>query len=194
MTPEDDAAPAADAPAEVETPAPAGSNAPTSGVPAAGAPASSTPRCGETCPATTWTAFVRRSSTLTRRNRRAGAAGLPRGSGDSYGVRVRGYLVPPESGDYRFFISADDHGALSLSTAPTRPTRSSLPTRRLNSTEVYDKYPEQAAGPLHAASQHTLLLRGALQTGRRQGQSLRGVGTTGGEREVIDTRYIEPVE
>jgi hypothetical protein len=35
--------------------------------------------------------------------------------GDNYGVRLSGYLVPPRSGDYRFFISADDESALFLS-------------------------------------------------------------------------------
>lgn len=74
---------------------------------------------------------------------------FPRGSGDSYGVRVRGYLVPPESGDYRFFISADDRGVLSLS-ADDDPANKIVVayTPDWTGAEVYDKYPEQATGPL----------------------------------------------
>jgi hypothetical protein len=35
--------------------------------------------------------------------------------GDYYGSRVRGYLIPPETGDYTFWIAADDQAELSLS-------------------------------------------------------------------------------
>ena len=41
---------------------------------------------------------------------------LPRGGENNYGARIRGYLAPAESGDYRFWISADDRGVLFLST------------------------------------------------------------------------------
>jgi len=74
---------------------------------------------------------------------------FPRGSGDSYGVRIRGYLVPPESGDYRFFISADDRGVLSLSTDDDPANKIVVAyTPDWTGAEVYDKYPEQATGPL----------------------------------------------
>ncbi|MBK8046736.1 MAG: hypothetical protein IPK16_06205 [Anaerolineales bacterium] len=48
---------------------------------------------------------------------------LPRG-GNDYGVRIRGYLLPPVDGDYRFWIAADDRGALFLSTDETPDERS----------------------------------------------------------------------
>lgn len=35
---------------------------------------------------------------------------------DNYGTRISGYVIPPVSGDYRFFIATDDQGALFLST------------------------------------------------------------------------------
>jgi hypothetical protein len=35
---------------------------------------------------------------------------------DNYGVRLTGYLVPPKTGPYRFYLSSDDEGALFLST------------------------------------------------------------------------------
>ncbi len=41
---------------------------------------------------------------------------LHRGGGNNYGARIRGFLVPPETGDYRFWIAADDRGVLFLST------------------------------------------------------------------------------
>ncbi|MCW1883650.1 cadherin domain-containing protein [Luteolibacter flavescens] len=36
--------------------------------------------------------------------------------GDSYGSTVCGYVIPPETGSYRFWIAADDSGQLRLST------------------------------------------------------------------------------
>ncbi|NWK55283.1 cadherin domain-containing protein [Verrucomicrobiaceae bacterium N1E253] len=40
----------------------------------------------------------------------------PTGDGDSYGQRLTGYLVPPTTGDYTFWIASDDDGDLYLST------------------------------------------------------------------------------
>ncbi|MHC4244854.1 MAG: PA14 domain-containing protein, partial [Planctomycetota bacterium] len=38
------------------------------------------------------------------------------GRGDNYGIRARGYVYPPVSGDYIFWISGDDESQLWLST------------------------------------------------------------------------------
>ncbi|NIR64256.1 MAG: hypothetical protein GWO10_10900 [candidate division Zixibacteria bacterium] len=35
--------------------------------------------------------------------------------GDHYGTRIRGYLIPPKTGDYTFWIASDDQGELWLS-------------------------------------------------------------------------------
>ncbi len=40
----------------------------------------------------------------------------PRGVSDNYGQRMHGYIVPPVTGMYTFWITADDTGALYLST------------------------------------------------------------------------------
>lgn len=40
----------------------------------------------------------------------------PINMGDNYGARVRGYICPPASGNYTFWISGDDHTELWLST------------------------------------------------------------------------------
>lgn len=39
----------------------------------------------------------------------------PSMSGDSFGERLRGYLLPPVTGNYRFYLASDDQGALFLS-------------------------------------------------------------------------------
>jgi hypothetical protein len=40
-------------------------------------------------------------------------------SGDNYGQRIRGYLVPPVTGGYTFYIASDDQSRLFLSTGTT---------------------------------------------------------------------------
>lgn len=47
----------------------------------------------------------------------------PSGYGDFYGQRVRGYLVPPQSGNYTFWISSDDQSQLFVSTDESRVNR-----------------------------------------------------------------------
>src|SRR5690606_39205196 len=39
----------------------------------------------------------------------------PTNIGRDYGTRIRGYICPPASGDYRFFIASNDHSELWLS-------------------------------------------------------------------------------
>jgi hypothetical protein len=41
---------------------------------------------------------------------------VPPDAADHYGVRLTGFLLPPESDEYRFYLSSDDEGALFLST------------------------------------------------------------------------------
>jgi hypothetical protein len=49
---------------------------------------------------------------------------VPPGPGQRYGARIRGYLLPPQSGSYTFMLNADDSAELWLSTGrdPARKT------------------------------------------------------------------------
>jgi PA14 domain/Immunoglobulin domain/Immunoglobulin I-set domain len=42
---------------------------------------------------------------------------IPNGSGDNYGTRTRGYITPPTTGNYTFWISSDDNSELWLGTS-----------------------------------------------------------------------------
>ena len=50
-----------------------------------------------------------------------GAIDTPSGYGDNYGARVTGFIIPPTSGDYHFFIRSDDASQLFLSANETAP-------------------------------------------------------------------------
>ncbi len=49
------------------------------------------------------------------------------GFGDNYGARVSGFVIPSQTGDYRFFVSSDDASQLFLSTDETPEKLSAAP-------------------------------------------------------------------
>ena len=69
--------------------------------------------------------------------------------GKDYGERLSGYLLPPVTGDYRFWIAADDSGELWLST-DADPAHAALIAQATTWTRQHewDKQPEQASAPI----------------------------------------------
>lgn len=120
---------------------------------------------------------------------------FPRGSGVNYGVRVRGYLIPPVSGDYRFFISADDRGAFSLSTDDDPDNKVVIVyTPGWTGAEVYDKYPEQRSGPVALEAGVRYYFEVLFKQADGKDNLFVAWERPGAGQEVISSRYIEPVE
>lgn len=73
----------------------------------------------------------------------------PRDVDDNYGLRMRGLLIPPATGDYTFWLSSDDYGTLLLSSDNT-PENKQVIARVDGWThpEEWDKYPEQKSSPV----------------------------------------------
>ena len=73
----------------------------------------------------------------------------PTGLGNDYGARVRGYVLPPLTGAYTFYLASDDQGELYLS-----PDEDPAHAQRVAYTPVitgprqWDKYAEQRSGPV----------------------------------------------
>ncbi len=73
--------------------------------------------------------------------------------GDIYGALVRGYIVPPASGDYTFFVSGDDETQLWLSSDATEENLAPVATvTGYTSRQQYTKYSSQTS-PLLSLSQ-----------------------------------------
>ena len=76
------------------------------------------------------------------------AFAAPAGVGDNYGARLFGYLCPPETGVYTFFVAGDDNVELWLS-----PNADSTGINRIayhddyTDPEQWDKFPEQQSEP-----------------------------------------------
>ncbi len=120
---------------------------------------------------------------------------LPRSGDKDYGVRVRGYLVPPADGDYRFWIAADDRGVLFLSSDSSPANKIVIAyTPQSTADGEYEKNPEQVTGPI------------ALEAGRRyyfellykQGDGKDNLSVAwqppGEERQVIPGAYLQAIE
>ena len=69
---------------------------------------------------------------------------IPVDAADNYGTRVRGFVCPPVSGNYRFWIASDDGGELWLSTNDS-PSGKQLIARvpGWTTSRQWDKFPEQ---------------------------------------------------
>ena len=65
---------------------------------------------------------------------------------DNLGQRVRGYIHPPVSGQYRFWIASDDEGQLRLST-DRQPANSTVVARvsQWSGSREWTKFPEQTS-------------------------------------------------
>jgi endoglucanase len=73
----------------------------------------------------------------------------PRNVGDNYGSRMSGWLVPPITGPYEFWIASDDQGEFWLSTdeSPTNRARRCTQLSWVSPRE-WDKFPEQKSSPI----------------------------------------------
>ncbi|MFD2161638.1 Ig-like domain-containing protein [Paradesertivirga mongoliensis] len=70
--------------------------------------------------------------------------------GDNYGARIRGYICPPVSGNYVFYISSDDNGELWLSSNDDPSTKKKIASvGDWTSPGQYDKYPTQQSAVIN---------------------------------------------
>lgn len=74
---------------------------------------------------------------------------LPRDAAEQYGVAVRGYIVPPTSGTYTFWIASDNGGSLRLSTGSSAADLREIATvSTYTLAEQWDKAPGQMSAPI----------------------------------------------
>jgi len=112
---------------------------------------------------------------------------------DNYGTRIRGYLYPPTSGNYTFWIASDDNGQLWLSTDdnPSNAVLIAYVNDWTNSHE-WTKYTTQTSTPKLLLAGHKYYIE-ALQKEGGGGDNIavawQGPGIT---QQVIDGAYLSP--
>ena len=90
----------------------------------------------------------------------------PGNIGDNYGSRVRGYVIPPATGNYTFWISSDDRSELWLSTDdnPANKVRIASVSGWTNSRQ-WDKYTSQRSAPVSLVAGRKYYVEALLKEG-----------------------------
>ncbi|MBL4677578.1 MAG: PQQ-dependent sugar dehydrogenase [Mucilaginibacter sp.] len=77
----------------------------------------------------------------------------PIGVGDNYGIRIRGYVTAPTTGNYTFWLAADDAAELWLSTDANVSNKKKIAsTTAYTLSRVYTKYPSQKSAVIRLTS------------------------------------------
>ena len=114
-------------------------------------------------------------------------------AGENYGARIRGYIHPPITGAYTFWLASDDYGELRLSTSdsPANAARIAFVEGWTNSRE-WGKYPSQrsAAINLTAGQRYYIeVLHKEAMGGDNVAVSWQGPGIT---QAVIGGSFLSP--
>jgi hypothetical protein len=117
---------------------------------------------------------------------------------DSYGSALRGYVIPPVSGSYTFYLASDDNGSLLLSTTTNSATAVQIASVTGGGvwTDLYqwNKYASQQSVPRAlAAGQAYYIEARQKEGGGGDHVSVAWVGPhTGGKTNLIEGVYLAP--
>lgn len=117
---------------------------------------------------------------------------LPRTGEKDYGVRIRGYLLPPVDGEYRFWIAADDRGALYLSSDDSPDNKVVIAyTPQSTGAGEYEKNPEQITGPIELKAGKKYYFEVLYKQGDGKDNLSIAWQPPGEDRQVINSQYME---
>jgi hypothetical protein len=88
------------------------------------------------------------------------------GGGDNYGVRLQAFLIPPESGDYVFWVASDDNGELWLGKdhdPATKTLIASVP--QWTNANQWKKFPEQESIPVTLEKGNAIYIEALMKQG-----------------------------
>jgi hypothetical protein len=94
----------------------------------------------------------------------AGSFQAPENFGVCYGARMRAFLVPAETGDYTFWITADDTGELWFSNDDNPAHRRRIAQAHYISSK-WDLYPEQKSATIHLEAGKQYYIEALLKQG-----------------------------
>lgn len=116
--------------------------------------------------------------------------------GDKFGVRLRGYLYPPETGDYTFWLAGDDESELYLSTDESPSNRVMIAhVRGWTGVEQWDRYPEQeseSVSLVQGQRYYIEILNKEGWGGDHVEVAWQGAGVS--ERAIINGGFLAPFE
>jgi hypothetical protein len=109
---------------------------------------------------------------------------------DHYGSLMRGYLHPPVTGEYAFWVYADDNGVVSLSTDSNPENRRKICSSRVSGMNNYEKFPEQKSNPVHLEKGKVYYIEALFKAAG--GGDYMGVAWEyeGQQRTIIEGKYL----
>ncbi|MCB9137411.1 MAG: PQQ-dependent sugar dehydrogenase [Caldilineaceae bacterium] len=118
----------------------------------------------------------------------------PQGDKD-YGERISGYIYPPVTGQYRFWIASDDQSQLLLSTdASPANKRIIAAVPDWTPSREYDKYPDQASRPVTLRAGQRYYIEVLHKQADQKVNLSVAWQPPGSGRSVIDGAYLSPPE
>ena len=119
---------------------------------------------------------------------------IPANAFDEYGVRVRGYICAPQTGEYTFWLASDDNGELWLSTDENPGNKvliSQVPV--WTASREWTKYPEQKSASISLEAGKTYYIEALMKEGAGGDNLAVGWQLPNGTLErPIPGRYLSP--
>lgn len=124
-----------------------------------------------------------------------GALEGPRLFGKDYGTRIRGYLYPPVSGTYRFWIAADDSAQLWLSTDESRANKELIAgVPSWTHAQQWDRFGSQQSADVQLQAGQRYYIEVLHKQADQKDNLSVAWQIPGHERAVIDGAYLSPPE
>ncbi len=112
---------------------------------------------------------------------------------DNYGTRMRGYIYPPTTGDYTFWIASDDRSQLWLSTDDDPNNVSQIAyVPGYTSSKTWDKYPEQQSSSISLTGGNVYYIEALHKEGGSNDHVAVAWQGPGISQAVIDGAYLSP--
>lgn len=113
--------------------------------------------------------------------------------GNDYGERLRGYIIPPVSGDYRFWIASDDQGELWIS-PDADPAKAYMIANVVEWSPArnFDHHPAQASGFIMLEAGKRYYIEAIHKEGDQKDNLSVAWQIPGQERAVIAGQYLAP--
>ena len=110
-----------------------------------------------------------------------------------YGTRIRGYLYPPKTGQYRFWIAADDSAELYLSLDDSPDQKDLIASLYFRcKPREWTKYPWQQSSPIKLKAGHGYYIEVLHSKNAGAGHLAVAWQIPGGKQEIIPGAYLAP--
>jgi len=113
--------------------------------------------------------------------------------GTNYGARLRGYLHPPRTGDYTFWIAAGDGGQFLLSPDDSPQNRQQIAYANSTAPQEWTDNPGQQSSPITLIAGRKYYIEALQKMGAKREDHLAVAWQgPGRERELIPGEFLSP--